>query len=218
MRASRAGLARAGGTGLVALRAGLVLSVLLAGLVVGAAPAQACDCADPRPRQALANADAVFFGEVVARVPDDAFEVRTYTIAVEQVFKGDVAAQQQVVASPIEASCGIDLPARGSVLIYGFTESFTTGKVPPGQYATWLCSGSGAVDAAPAALGVGRLPESEPDDEPAKGSSGAIPTLVTPASDPWMPFVVGGVVLVLLAGLGWALFASRPRPGDATSE
>jgi hypothetical protein len=214
MRASRAWVAN------LALRAGLVLSLVIAGLmvgwVVGTLPAHACSCVMGNPAQQFAGAEAVFLGEVVSREKTDSDWQRLYTIEVTRVFKGDVAPVQEVVAVwDNGGSCGIRLPKAGSVLIIGSTEeNVMAGPIADGQYGTWGCSGSARATSAPASYGEGWPVK----DEPVMGSSGAIPTVTTPASDPWMPFVVGSVVLVLVAGLGAAVVASRRRPGDAPSE
>ena len=200
---------------LAAMRAGTVLSMLLAGLTVGwvagASPAHACSCVIGDPAQQFDGADAVFLGNVASREKTDSPWQRLYTIEVTRVFKGDVAPVQEVVAVwDGGGSCGIRLPRAGSVLIIGSTEkNVMAGPIADGQYGTWGCSGSEGADAAPASYGDGWRPKAE---EPSGGGTFAPePTLVSPASEPWAPFVVIAVVLVLIAGIGTALSVARRR-------
>lgn len=202
----------------------LLLGGVVAGVVVSAAPAQACSCAMLGPQQRLDAADAVFIGDVVARKGKGVWEgpsgvfvggTFTYTIAVDRVFKGDVAATQQVVASPDSPACGITLPDHGSVIIYGLAGGDISpggvGKLAPDQYRTTLCSGSKKATQAPASYGQGWPPEGA---APAPGTPGSgADDGAAPASGSQLPVVVAvAAVLALAAGVGGALAVRRRRP------
>lgn len=204
---------RAWGTGLPALRAGLVLTMLLTGLtvvwVVRAAPAHACSCVISTPAQQLAGAEAVFLGDVVSREKTGSKWQRLWTIEVSRVFKGDVGPVQEVVAMwDNGSSCGIRLPSQGSVLIVGSTQkNVMAGPIADGQYGTWGCSGSKHADRAPAAFGDGWAPTGE-----VSGNVAPEPTLVDSQSR-WVPVALGGVAVVLLAGAAGVLMWRRRRAG-----
>ena len=194
-------------------RVGMVLAVLFAGIVLPGSAAQACSCAIGTPTQSANRADAVFFGEIVDRTrtpsePQGSPWLTTnssYTVAVERVFKGEVYAEQVLLAGGNGASCGIMLPASGSVLVYG--TKAPGGEGSPMQYATWSCSGTEMTRSVPAALGEG--------DPPIGSSTSGYGSqlTITPDADKdtnALPIVVGAVTVALLAGL--AVVAWRRRP------
>ena len=184
-------------------RVAMVVALLLAGIVLPGSAAQACDCFVGTPKQSTNRADAVFFGEIVDRMrtpsePQGSPWIPTnasYTVAVEQVFKGEVNSEQILLAGGDGASCGIELPTTGSVLVYGMKAP--GGEGSPTQYATWSCSGTQMTDSVPAVLGEG-----DPPIGSELSAYGSVLTITPDADDgsDAVPIVVGGVA-VLLAGL-----------------
>ena len=82
--------------------ASLLMAVLCASVVTaGARPAGACSCIGFTDAQALAAADAAFVGTVTKvdrpQHPSSSIDPVTWTFDVEGVFKGDVAAHQEIV-------------------------------------------------------------------------------------------------------------------------
>jgi hypothetical protein len=200
-------------------RVGIVLAVLFAGIVLPGSAAQACRCAVFEPEALAAEADAVFYGEIVDRTPtrpegqnnSSDMTREAYTIDVEQVFKGEVYAEQSVLAGSNTSTCGIDLPASGTVLVYGTRA--TDGEGSGLRYATSLCSGTQMRDSVPAVLGEG---------DPPIAAKPALEGQLTVAPDEdgagVNPVVVGGVAVLLLAGLGAlgvVMWRRRPSGGAA---
>ena len=188
-------------------------------MVLPGATAQACTCIAGDSQKYFKWADAVFFGEIVDKEPfgsDKKHRVRLvgpptakYTVEVERVYKGEVHARQGFFAGGSEISCGRTFPASGGVLIYGAGAS-DKGKARdsdvPVRYGTGLCSGSYTTDVAPTNLGEGQPP------------IGAVPALtgqltVEPEAESntgtWVA-VVGGLVVLLAAGLGVVIWRRRP--------
>lgn len=133
--------------------------VLTSGLYVAAAPpAIACSCvANPGDAQYLERADAVFVGEVVdylappRKLTMSSMDPAVWTFAVSDVYKGDVAARQDVISASNSASCGLDIPRTGRFLIFASNESdgMVGGEIGgPVLYAS-LCSGTRPVADAP---------------------------------------------------------------------
>jgi hypothetical protein len=96
----------------------LLLAVALAAGMAGAttATALACTCANLTEEEAFAAADVVAVGVVVGR--DDPFfgtpisnsvDPVRYTVAVEEVLKGDVGSQIKVTTARDGAGCGLEL-------------------------------------------------------------------------------------------------------------
>ncbi len=198
-------------------RVGMVLAVLFAGIVLPGSAAQACRCAVLGPEALTAAADAVFYGEIVDRTPtrpdnegsSSSLTGRTYTIDVDQVFKGRVYAEQTLLAGGSSSSCGLTLPESGSVLVYA--TSVSNNQAPGVQYATSLCAGTQMRDSVPAVLGEGDPPIAS--ELSAYGSE----LTITPDADEdtdAVPIVVGGVAVVLA---GWPDGAG-PRDVAAASE
>ena len=193
-------------------RAGVVMALLCAGLVVPGAAAQACTCADSGPAQDFKRADVVFLGNVLERDPpagtaeaDAASEV-TFTFAVQRVFKGKVAAEQPVISQGLAGYCGQTFNTNDSVLVYAADETVNT---PEPRYVSGLCSGSTVADAAPASFGDGELPAGFEDAVRAADvdeGSGGLPALV------WVALALVGAVAA--GALGVALFARR-RPSES---
>lgn len=135
---------------------GLALSLALA-LAVVPDTASACSCEMPSPpSEALADADAVFLGEVVDLRRDGA-EVTgdlIARIAVEEVWKGEVAEVVEVRTALDGATCGYSFTAGGRDLVYARHSD-------DGGFSTNLCTRSAPADAADedlTAFGAGEAP------------------------------------------------------------
>jgi len=190
-------------------RVGVVVALLCAGLVVPVAAAQACTCASSGPAKDFQRADVVFLGNVLERDPpagtpeaDSASEV-TFTFAVQQVFKGKVAAEQPVVSQGLAGYCGQTFDTDDSVLVYADDETLNT---PEPRYVSGLCSGSAVADAAPSSFGDGSLPIGF--DEAASAAaivddSGGVRALV------WIVVALAVLVGAVAAGV---VLSSRRRP------
>lgn len=94
--------------------------LVLAGLHVAAAlPARACSCTSFSDTEAFDRAGAVFVGELAAYTPPvpllgTSAEPAIWTFEVSEVYKGEVAATQDV-ASPVPAAFGTpELPLPGA--------------------------------------------------------------------------------------------------------
>ena len=158
------------------------LAVLVTGAVAAMAlahvaappPVGACSCTGLDDRQALAQADVAFVGEVVARdeptAPGSSLDPAVWTFRVRTVFKGEAAALQGVASAMSGASCGLELPTDGSaVLVFARREPHPMEVDLDGATLYGgLCEGSRALAGAPLdpSLGAGRAP--------AEGSSGVV--------------------------------------------
>ena len=94
----------------------ILLSTLLAGtFMLGTRPAWACSCVPPNPRQMLAQFDAAFVGELVARKdPGILGQVvgpgtSVFTFRVSRSFKGDLGELVQVESASDGAACGLEV-------------------------------------------------------------------------------------------------------------
>lgn len=99
------------------LLASVLLTVLASfGIVVtgGAGPALACSCAFERVPDYVAYADAVFVGTLVEiegppkRQIVSSTDPVTYTVAVEEVYEGEVGSTTVFESAMSGASCGLD--------------------------------------------------------------------------------------------------------------
>jgi hypothetical protein len=124
-------------TGMRTRGAAAVLAGLAAVFVLhvgGAAPAHACSCVGGRTvAQDAAGADAVFVGRVAAARRSG--RKVTYTVAVETVVKGDVAARQAVHSAADGAACGATLTTGGWYLVFADSQE-------DGSLETALCFGN----------------------------------------------------------------------------
>jgi hypothetical protein len=137
--------------------------------VLLAPPAAACSCVAATPAEHLARADAVFLGTVTERrVPDSGSSAApaVYVVEVSRVYKGRVAATQEVVTAVSGASCGLELPARGQALFFASRRPTADGDLRPGQLAGSLCDGTRAGAGMPAAFGAGTAPGNVPGAGP----------------------------------------------------
>jgi hypothetical protein len=145
----------------------LVLMMLLVGMIFSTGTAQACSCVAGTPQQHFKWADAVFTGEIVDRTGQRRIDYGqafgpgefTYTVAVDRVFKGEVAETQQFVSGTDGASCGVVFPRDGSIVVFGqIVKGQSGGQGQAPQYSTSLCSGSQTTSTAPTSFGDGAPP------------------------------------------------------------
>ena len=199
-------------------RAGAVLLVLMAAIVVPTTAAQACSCAMGQPQQLMKWADAVFIGEVVDRTGARTVKSGqaygpgsfTYTIEVDRVFKGAVGEVQKVVAGTSGAACGVVFPKEGPILVYGHTgKGVSTGQVAPDEYWTGLCSGSSTTSTAPAAYGEGTPPPTSAGY--LSTATQTDPDVDTTSSAVPVGAVVAGAAAVALALIAGLVFLVRRR-------
>lgn len=151
------------------MRLRAILLALLLGSTVHVAmaiPAAACSCFSPEPgeKRYMVAADAIFVGEIL-----DYAEPQTtpnasqpaaagWTFQVSDVYKGAVAATQDVVSALFDgSSCGAEFPHSGRVLVFASSSGVPT--VPGPVLYSGMCDGSRAlVGPAPAELGDPRTP------------------------------------------------------------
>ena len=155
----------------------LALLIVLGGMAFTTGTAQACSCVAGGADEYYQWADAVFSGEIVDRTGERLENAGknvfapgsfTYTVEVDAVFKGDVAARQKVVAGTQESACGIVFPKSGPILVYGIAPGTSSaGNGAPDTYGTGLCSGSTATAAVPAVFGEGEPPIGAESSAPA---------------------------------------------------
>ena len=150
----------------------LALLMVVSGLVFMAGTAQACRCVPGNDEKFYEWADAVFAGEIVDRKGEMRSKEQTasgqtvygggsftYTVAVDAVYKGQVAQTQQFVAGTQGSMCGIVLPASGPILVYGVAgKGQSSGDGAPPRYGTGSCSGTAATASVPASYGAGEPP------------------------------------------------------------
>jgi putative component of toxin-antitoxin plasmid stabilization module len=116
----------------------------------------ACSCVDFSSDLKFRYADAVFTGKVIASKDLKAgAKIRSgidpiaWTFAVERVFKGNVAKQQQVNSAAMDMSCGFQFKVGDRYQVYARREGHTL--------STHLCSGT-----KPLAVNIGDLPRDPP--------------------------------------------------------
>lgn len=145
-------------------RAMVCLGALCALLVVvGPAPdpALACSCAASSDATAFEQSDAVFVGRLVGYEPPptraamSSADPATWIFEVSEVYKGEVAAIQEVVSEASGASCGLEIPREGELLVFATEQGFQM-PVSDGQYYAGLCGGTRSAAAGP--LAVDALP------------------------------------------------------------
>lgn len=101
----------------------LLAAVVAATLVGGAGPALACSCVpSPPPETAMSEADAVFVGEVT-ELREVASGTRVATLAVTEVFVGDLAAEVEVRTPADSAACGHAFQRGRADLVYAVLDA-----------------------------------------------------------------------------------------------
>jgi hypothetical protein len=105
----------------VIVRGGVLLALLAALLGSPMRIAMACSCAIPEPRDALAEADAAFVGELIAAPggTNSSGEV-TWTFSVEEALKGGLGSTVDVKSPASGVSCGFEVAVgeRVGVVLY----------------------------------------------------------------------------------------------------
>ncbi len=198
----------------------LMLATLLAGqLFAFASPTYACSCImPPAPEQALADASAVFAGQVVDAAPEAEGEVVSsadpiaYTFEVSEVWKGEATPTVIIRTARDSASCGFSFVAGESYVVYA-TES-------EGVLSTNLCSRTAPLANAEedlTALGEGQVPDpaepvliSAPDTPDTPDATDTADAAVPDASG--LSFLAWGLIalgIVLLVGVPTLLMQRR---------
>ncbi|MFL6160024.1 MAG: hypothetical protein ACJ72D_28380 [Marmoricola sp.] len=183
----------------------LFVVALIAGLVfLTPSAALACSCVVSTPQEQVQRAGTILDGSVVWSATNGL--ETTYSVKVDQVFKGRAAAREKLITNANEGSCGLGELATGKRYLF-----FVSGE-HPGRMTVSLCGGTTAYDAAlvakvQAATGPPHGPVATPasrstkvDDSRTRGTS--VGTVVATA-------VVLGLVL---GGLLWLRRASSRRP------
>lgn len=209
--------ARVSGTWLAMISAA-ALAALIVMIGPGADPALACSCSVSTDATAFEQSDAVFIGQLVdyrppsTRAAMSSADPAIWTFEVSEVYKGEVAALQEVVSEVSGASCGLEIPRQGEFLVFAADEGFQM-AVGDGQYYAGLCGGTRAtsagplaVDATPSAPGP-ETPTATDEREPA-ASAKSTPTDAGSSTDYGMGLTVGAVCAVIIGTLvlAWPRF------------
>ena len=149
-------------------------------------PAYACSCLTDSERGLIRNAGVIFTGTLTEERTSGA--TRTYTFAVDRVYRGQVRTAQTVKTPAQRPACGLDLSGAGPYLVLGYLKD--------GVLWANACGGT-RTGAAPAELGAGYPPQ-----------PGSAPTGLT-----WTPTSGGVTLLVGAAFLGIALLVARRGSG-----
>jgi MYXO-CTERM domain-containing protein len=177
------------------MKRALVILLVAAGMVlVSPSVALACSCARASVADHLDHADTVVVG-TMAWVADDGID-RTFSVAVDQVFKGKAGLREKVHTSG-EASCGLGDLATDKQYVF-FLEG-----THPGRLTANLCGGTAPYSA-------------DVVNEVQKRTGGPfepMPTYVTdtePSSGP-DPIRIVGIGAFVLAALAGAVLVLRRR-------
>lgn len=176
---------RAASLGRLASRLVLVVLLAVPVLVLGGGPAQACSCADPRPRQLLADATAAFAGVVEDR------DGEVTGFAVDRVWAGEVSEHVEVAHTLDGGTCGIDPDPGERMAVFAQREQ--------GVLRTGLCSVTDDVALVEQVLGPGASPRSGSTEVDRSGD--AAPPLA----------VAAGLVAGVLAAAAAARVVRRRR-------
>ena len=172
----------------------LLLLVLVAVGLADAEPAHACSCAAVPEPSAFASAEVVFLGEVVdfdgpRRATGDLVR---WTFEVQEVYKGDVAARQEIVSSELARSCGPWFTP--DVAAYVFAGSPTEVPLGEDQYYVGACGPSRIAATGPLDVDVvGQPPRTVPLAPPPTSGGPTSPAAIVAAV-----LVVAAVALGLL--------------------
>ena len=179
----------AAGMTMFARNAALALTGVLLALVaawLSPAPAYACSCVTDSEPELARNAEVIFTGTVTE---DRAIgDTRTYTFAVDRVYRGHVLTTQTVRTHTQGPACGLDLAGPGPYLVLGYLRD--------GVLLANSCGGTRA-GAPPAELGAGNPPQTS-----------SAPTGVT-----WTPANSGLTLVIGAAFIGLAVYLARRRSG-----
>ncbi|TQN41008.1 hypothetical protein FHU33_0360 [Blastococcus colisei] len=199
----------------------LLLSCLFTALgLVAAAPASACSCVPQTTQQYVERADAVFTARLVSREEPRGTVVSSadpalHVFAVDTVFKGTVAAEQEVVSPVSGATCGLELSGEGPFVVFATRSADLGGTafatLADDQYASLLCDGSRpATPALEAELAALAGPPEAPAASPRPGAAGTVTADSGPAVSPVTAGALAALLAVLSAG---ALLLQRRRRG-----
>jgi hypothetical protein len=187
----------------------LVLSAVLH--VASASPAGACSCVGFTDDEAFARADAVFVGDVsdysAPDSPTGSTDPALWTFSVTDVYKGDIAARQVVASAVSGASCGLEIPHEGRVLVFARREpQVLEPRVDGVSLYAGLCDGTRQLidRPVPAAFGTARAPSA-----PAVSGTDAGPDRTSRGSPPWALGVLAVALVLLVAGVTVRARASR---------
>jgi hypothetical protein len=197
----------------------LVTAIVAALALVGAmpSPACACSCVQASVRDHFERADAVFAGRLVSRddglVPGDK---ATLVFEVSTVYKGEVAARQEIVTNASGASCGLELTGEGPHLVFGNADEMEHEPAPAeGQYVSSLCGGSRPFDAAARAELAPLVKATEPAPLATATPGNATPASATPANRlpaGWW-IAAAGLVVSVIAAAAALVWRRRTRLG-----
>jgi len=118
----------------------LVLAVTVGMLVLTPTQSWACSCAGQSAAEYVKRADTIVDATLVW-TSTNGME-RTYSLAIDRVFKGKAAQREKVLTQASEAACGLGELATDERYLF-----FIKGK-HLGTMSTGLCDGSGPYDAA----------------------------------------------------------------------
>ena len=183
------------------------LALAVTSLVVHGAsgtPAYACSCARDGIPQFVEGAEAVFTGSVTDRAQSggDLGPV-VYTVAVDQVYKGEVGPEVELSTAAHSAACGLPgLPEGEPLLFFGSGHADVGRGAGPGDtdFAINLCNGTGATSdrelaEVEAAAGAPSEPEggSATDDATGTATSGTEGADGSGSDDGVSAWLVGGL-------------------------
>jgi hypothetical protein len=148
MRSMRLRLMRWVGVLAVTIGATVGMAAGLVGATQG--PACACSCVQSDVSEHFKRADAVFTGNLVSRDGKLGGSGKaTLVFEVASVYKGKVAARQEIVTHESGATCGLELTGPGKFLVFANADASDYEPEPAeGQYVGSLCGGSQPLDAA----------------------------------------------------------------------
>jgi hypothetical protein len=157
-------------------------------------PAYACSCVTDSEPELIRNAGVIFTGTVTG--DRSLGSTRTYTFAVDRVYRGQVLTTQTVKTPSRSPACGLELSTAGPHLVLGYLEN--------GVLWANSCGGTRA-GTAPASLGVGEVPLPYPASPPTDPA-----TEEDPRNGRWVPLVAFILALTTAAVVGLSLVRRRP--------
>jgi hypothetical protein len=183
---------------LLAARVLSALAVAVTSLVMfGAAPAHACSCAPASVPEHAERADVVFVGTITTMESGPAGSNVVYGVEVDEVFKGDVTRETEVVTAGQSTACGLtNLPQAKPLIFFASPGA--------GGLRVNSCDGTGealptTMRAVTAALGEPREQMSATDGLSGNDEDGA----------DMAPWLAGGALLVVAAAGGGVLLRRR---------
>ncbi|RBY76618.1 hypothetical protein DQ239_13875 [Blastococcus sp. TF02-09] len=201
----------------------LLLSALLGALVVlGASPAQACECVTGTTAEFTERADAVFTGRLIAREEPSGVIISStdpalHVFAVDAVAKGAVSERQEVLSPVSGASCGLEIPGGGPVAVFATRTAdphLSPGSPPleDDQYYAYLCGGTAPLTPElESALGPLQPVAGAPAPAPAVEPRAVATTAPDSDGPPSSLLVLGGGAVLLGAGALLVLRRRRAR-------